>query len=556
MIDFHNFEIIKLPEQRVNIPISFVGIYPNDNGKPFFILPQGFENFDDEKLDIFFIDLYKTFKNYKNLLETKKKYNQDLKIHPDNQGTYTIENSENETTTFYSKLDYIDAIIDLVENQSFIDFNTKISPTKPFEIKSRHLEQAIYQNNIAIIDEVLDNKKYLTTQPSIDILNMLIFIYSQINIELKQGDKNSKYKNYYDSFIKKYNLTVSDRIVGKNSKQTLDKLKEIFEIIHKKTFYRDSVYYDIYDAIENFLYFNNIKNSRRMKWGIDSFSFVWEDMYLKYSFNHNKEQILFADTKRYANINIPFENGNNPYYIKNQDIESYPFYLKTPNVNKKYLYPDLVLLSLKEKEKITFDSFFTVIKRSYGSYTNHYIQLKSKYVANNYLQSVFKVDDIRTHEYTLVESGYIKRINDRYNGEWTKDLQKTKEDIIRYIVSLKNHVEKNHDFYEIFYDETLNITITDIKYYSKEFLELNNSKVINDSIKQLVYELALSQQEGYENYMIHSCFVIPKYFDNSNETNIEKEIAIVNPLIADKKIKILEVNFKMMMKNYIGELTQ
>jgi len=551
MIHSNNFEIIKSPEQRKNttFPISFVGIYPNQNGKPYFVLPHGFESFDDDNLSKFFISLYKVYRNYTNLLEDKTKYNKDQNTEKDKSGKYTITKEE-ETAIFYSKLDGIDNIVNAVEEESFIDFNTKIALVKPFQIKSRHLENAMYQNNNVIIDEALDNKRFVTQQPTIDILNMLIFIYSQINVELKEKEKNQKYKSYYDNFIEKFRLNYNDNIFDKNAKITIEKLKEILEIINKKTFYKDNTYYKIYDAIENFLYFNKTFNNQDTVWGIDSFSFVWEDMYLKYIFDGNKKNILFADSERYGNVNISFGSGSNKYYIKDKNLETYPFFLQIPKQNKKYLYPDLVK-SKKELNQINFDDFFTYDKKKYGGFTNYYIKLKKEYSNNKYLKSVFKIKDLSSETYKVVEEGYLECKNKKFNGEFQGSLTITKANILKYINSLENKVEENDDYNEIFRYKT-RIQIVDVKYCSKEFLETDDDKIKTDTVKQLIYELALKEDDKYENMKVCNYFVIPKFIDNSDKT--QRKVTIVNNLINDKEIFIYEINFDKIMKNYIGEL--
>ncbi|MCT7602412.1 hypothetical protein [Aliarcobacter butzleri] len=554
MIHSNNFEIIKLAEERKGIPISFVGIYPNGTGKPYFVLPHGFEFFDDNNIGQFFTSLYKVYRNYTNLLDNQIKYNKDQSIKNNKEGIYTITKEE-ETTIFYSKLDFIDNIMKTVEGQSFIDFNTKIAEVKPFQIKSRHLENAMYQNNNVIINEVFDNKKFISQQPSIDILNMLIFIYSQINVELKEKNKNQKYKSFYDNFIEKYRLNYNDNIFDSNSNITIEKLKEILERINKKTFYKDNTYYEIYDVIEDFLYFNKTLDDKDIKWGIDSFSFVWEDMYLKYIFdNRRMDAILFADSERNGNINIPFSGGTHLYYSHDKNLEKYPFFLEIPKQDKKYLYPDLVVRK-QELIQLKFDDFFETEPREYNSvfgksYTNHYIKLKQEYSNNEYLKNVFKVKNFNETEYELVDEGYIAKYNKKNNGEYASMIEGTKDKIVKYINSLENKVERNQDYNEIF-KYTNTIQIIDVKYYSKDFLETNDPKIKNDTVKQLIYELALKQDTNYKDMKVFNCFVIPKFIDKLNE--ISRKVTVDNDLINEKEILINEINFDVIMKNYIGE---
>ncbi|MCT7605920.1 hypothetical protein N5U27_05315 [Aliarcobacter butzleri] len=102
MIHSNNFEIIKLAEERKGIPISFVGIYPNGTGKPYFVLPHGFEFFDDNNIGQFFTSLYKVYRNYTNLLDNQIKYNKDQSIKNNKEGIYTITKEEEMLQPIYS----------------------------------------------------------------------------------------------------------------------------------------------------------------------------------------------------------------------------------------------------------------------------------------------------------------------------------------------------------------------------------------------------------------------------------------------------------------------
>ena len=249
-------------------------------------------------------------------------------------------------------------------------------------------------------------------------------------------------------------------------------------------------------------------------WGIDSFSFIWEDMYLNFIFeNINTSNILFADSLRYGNTYFPFGNTNKSYYTYNEDSKSYPFYLKTPKKLEKYLYPDIVILNRTELNDKSFDDFFDIEKKHYKSNINNYIKLKPKYLNNEYLKKVFIVDQLDTNEYTIVEKGYLKRINDSYNGEWDRDMSRTKSNIIKYLNSLKGQVEQNKYYDEIFYQRF--IQIIDVKYYSKEFLESNEIVEISqshrkmrdyfmedDSIKKINDKIKASENNALEPYYL------------------------------------------------------
>jgi len=543
MLNFEDYQIINSSEDRkeFNIKEAFVGIRSSkeseiESEKPFFILPYGFEDIDEDNFSLndFFVDLYKTFKVYKNHLDTQT--NADKNKPKD--GEYKLENEDDESAIFYSKLELIDSIIEFVEGESFIDFNTKIAPTKPFEIKSKYLENAIYQDDIAIIDEVLDNKKFLTTKPSIDILNMLIFIYSQINEKLKESSKNLKYRSFYNDFVEKFRLNQNDNIFGKNSKITIERLKDILDSIDKKTIYKDELYFDIYEAIEKFLYFNKMVKSKDIKWGIDNFNFVWEDICQKYLFDTREEDIIFADSSNYKKKNLKYF-GFKECYVKDKNFDN-PFYLQKSNEKNRYIYPDIVLnrkldINLTKADIFNLDNIY---KTTYDTdWSNHYYKLKidisfiNKFSSNEFFLNRYNLKKLELASWD--RTSYVDKNQERdYTSE--RDRDRLYDRLTKKIL------------------EDISIKIIDFKNLSKEYLETDDKHLQIATTKQLVYELALKQHSDFKDSNIESEFWIPKYFDSDSE-KIEIEIDIDNPLLKDREIIVKEINFLKLQKNYIGE---
>lgn len=539
MNDKSSFQLIITGEDRKNndIPPSFVGILPSKNEKPFFVFPYGFENIEisDELFTKIFFLIYKIFSKYKQDIETHKKYNSELGIEKSKNGRYKIPSKDNDGVAikFYSELNGIDNIIDLVEGEVFFEIKNKIGLTRPFEVKSKHLEYSIYQNGIAIIDEVPDNKKYISSTSYIDVVLMLSYIYEEIQKMSHVYDSKTKIAYYAKLFIEKFEIKSNESIFYDKNGLHLKKLRHILENIHLHTSYKDSLYWDIYTALHNFLNFKKKLLKNNIKWGIESFAYVWEEMCLNFLWLKHKENILYADTQDNPDKSIKIRTiSNKPptyYFAKDNNEANYPFFVQIPGYSKTYIFPDAVLWSMNN-DSIRLEDFFDVDDFFYGANKNYKINIKQKYLSNKLLLNLMDSKEIVALGGGLSEET-LNELNSRY-GIYSNRIRHTKSNLIEKLNILKNEFIEmaNRGLIEEAYNELFTfdfIKIIDFKYYSTQYIvNEQNEKIRTAQIKQLAYELSFSNSNYlYKN--IVSRFVLPKFI---NETH-KKSFTFLNSQI-------------------------
>lgn len=529
MNDKSNFHLIFTGEDRKNNNIhpSFVGILPSKNEKPFFVFPHGFENLEinDQLFTKVFFLIYKIFSKYKQDIETRRKFNAELEIEKSNNGQYKIPSKDNDGVTirFYSELNTIDDIIKLVEGEVFFEIRNKIGLTRPFEIKSKHLEYSLYQNGIAIIDEVPDNKKYITSTLYIDIVLMLSYIYEEIQKMSYAYENKAHIGHYAELFREKFEIKKHEKIFYDKNELHLKRLRYILESIHKHTVYKDPLYSDIYNAIYNFLYFKKTLLRNKITWGIESFAFVWEEMCLNFLLLKHKENVLYADTQDYPDKSIKIRTiSNKPltyYFAKDNNEASYPFFVQIPGYSKTYIFPDVVVWSMNN-DSIKLEDFFDVDDYFYGANKNYKINIKHKYLSNKLLLNLMDSKEIVAHGGGLSDEN-LNELNSRY-GIYSNRISLTKSNLIEKLNILKNEFIQmaNLGMIEESYKELFTfdfIKIIDFKYYPIQYiLNEQNEKIRKDQIKQLAYELSFSNSNYlYKN--IVSRFVLPKFIDETHK---------------------------------------
>ena len=105
---------------------------------------------------------------------------------------------------------------------------------------------------------------------------------------------------------------------------TMNTLKDCLDNIHKMTAYKNGQYWDIYEAIEHFLYgsLEFDKDSSQGFWGINNFSYIWEEMCNYMVARHNGYQILYCDTKLPLNQYKDNLSRQNRIWIDTDEIEN------------------------------------------------------------------------------------------------------------------------------------------------------------------------------------------------------------------------------------------
>jgi len=297
--------------------------------------------------------------------------------------------------------------------------------------------------------------------------------------------------------------------------ETVGILKEALDNIDKNTYYKDADYWQIYEAIEIFLY-GEIKPDQTDGdfWGIKGFSILWEDMCHTFFFKQYQQDILYADTdvtlKDYVNSHREDSEKNR---IGNHPTHYGSIYRTISNIsypdNSGYFYWNELLCIELDMEPAT-KGVKAIREKGEGFGTS--LKLKEK------LSNSIKRDDLNKRDRSK-----------------TKFHRFPKPDLI-----LKNT------------ENFLEVRIVDYKYVPINFYtnpNLSDKKFKTDIIKQLTYELAIQQTHNVS----ESWFFIP-YFYKSAPQNPWGEIAF--PLKNNgnhTRIDIFKANFQLIQKTYLDE---
>ena len=285
MFNFNELEIVR-PNEPNRLRDSFVGIRKDTHlNKMVFILPKGFDNFEksyDNVKKIFFA-MYRTFEKFRQNHEAyddKPTSKDNTQVH-NYQGAYIFIDEENNETILYSKIDLIDKIFKTyreLEIESLIQELGLVEDVDYSKIEN-YLDKGIYLNNNSIfIDHMAGYRNIVCNVPS-ELIEIFCYIYKELANELEH-EVSEQLKEIAFNFSYNY-LSPEQSLFSEYSfDSTIRVLKDCLDNIHKTTAYKNYQYWDIYEAVEHFLYgslkFDN--ESTDGYWGIDNFSYIWEDM--------------------------------------------------------------------------------------------------------------------------------------------------------------------------------------------------------------------------------------------------------------------------------------
>lgn len=333
-----NFNKMKLV---VNENYSFVGI-EKCNSELRFYLPKGFKPDSfityDSRRDLFFL-LYKVLGQFKNIC-IEKDYLKD-----DRDGTVVEKqgsiqkitlpdaNDEEEEAIIYSKLNSIDAILDLYDELKILSMVDRLGISDRIDYGKIHkfLHNCMYINNAPYIDLVTIPKKQVLYN-SHDIVGMYCYIVSEIKQQLKE-EISSEIKALANDFNHRYIGVEYSLFSEEYCLFTVSILQDALTLIEHQTSIKDVDYWLFHDAIELFLY-GEISQEDGEIWGISNFHSVWESICLTYiAKNVDSKFILYIDTKHLSESIIASIN-NHEKIVDLTDVFI---------INKKNIVPDVVI---------------------------------------------------------------------------------------------------------------------------------------------------------------------------------------------------------------------
>jgi len=301
-----NFKELKLDKRTDSNNIDpFIGIRRNENGEPEFRLPIGFENFPEGNFNAtkqLFFRMYQTFKKFeqdklKNSQDSKPKGRDNIEV---GGNAYQFQDKEGNAVILYSKISVIENMLEVYQDLALDVIERRIGRNEDIDFSKIdcYLHKAIYLPDDIIYLEEMNLARQTLQYESANIIELFCFILSELQQELEQTiDKRF---NELDNKFKEQYLTHDQSLFNEDTFEiTIFYLKEILDDIDKTTAYKDNDYWQLYEAIEAFLYGElDMENTHEdgIFWGINNFYQIWEDMCntkihhtIKYSITFDEE---------------------------------------------------------------------------------------------------------------------------------------------------------------------------------------------------------------------------------------------------------------------------
>lgn len=538
-----NFKDLKLDKRTdPNNVDPFIGIRKNENGEPEFRLPIGFEDFPEGDFNAtkqLFFRMYRTFKKFeqdhlKSFQDSKAKGRDNIEVAGN---AYQFKDKEGNEVVLYSKISIIENMLDAYQDLALDVIERRIGRNENIDFSKidSYLHKAIYLPDDVIYLEEMDLARQNIQYESANIIELFCFILSELQQELEQTI--DRRVNELANKFREQHLAHDQSLFNEDTFEiTILYLKEILDDIDTTTAYKDDDYWQLYEAIEVFLYgeldMENL-HEEGIFWGINKFWPIWEDMCNTYAFK-TYDDILYADTNividRPELTNILFGGHN---IVCKRGFQN-PFFIEFRG-ERRWIRPDLLYQYR--------DNFAKHI----------YIKRTESFPKTN--KASFKVIKLKNSSKQIYDLfiGRLKKAikNNKVHGARVK----TNEFINYPIKLLEQHIKLLEQ--QIASNENNFFRILDWKYQNfKSFLS-ENKIVEQDIVKQLCYEFAL--QQNYPNYIIESQFVIPyfysenyKFKDDDIGEFIEDKLLIDN--LKENGIRVFKANFMKIQQIYLSEL--
>jgi hypothetical protein len=422
------------------------------------------------------------------------------------KNSFSFKNKNNDEVHFYRKLEALDRILEGYDALKMTVLEKQEARSEQIDYSKlyKYIHQAVYLEDDVIHLEEMNQSKSVLKAYSPSIIQLFCFIYTEIKTELEEQDTiSNKAFELAEQFKQTYlqpNCTLFDE---EHFSDTLRILRGTLEAIETQTVYKDNDFWHFYDAIAAFLKGETQYDEQNIYFGINPFYDVWEDIC--------QNVMLYQQTQNYE---LLLADG---YQDSFKQLKVHPFTLKfNDETFERRLRPDLIL------KRVHVDSYSDdeVIERvcvlemkKWYKYENQ--KLIKWLVTNQYLE------DLYTH---FTKSTYNNLI---YEGEFLK----FKQEVVSFI-------KKDNDLAQLL--KLYEIQVVDFKYICLNNLE--NTKIMMDIQKQLLYEWVIQQHEMFKTYKTVSEFWVPHYGTDLSHENVSDDF---------QKIKVKKINFELFQQLYV-----
>ena len=574
-----NFKYLDIQKNTSDIYNSFVGIRKNiETDRMTFYLPKGFESFDAnyENVKNLFFSMYRTFKRFEidniskfeKMLDKEGK-NRDNTYSRDFKGYKFSDEEDDNELLLYSKIDIIDDFFKLHEELNMDSIVQRFGYTENIDYSNIEmlLNEGIFLENNAIFISDNQSEKSVIESSISELAELYCYIYKELLIELDY-EISQIVSDVADNFSYKY-LTILQSLFDKDTYElTILILKDCLDNIDKHTAYKDYLYYDIYEVIEQFLYGQlSSDNHQGSFWGINNFSYVWEDICNSFVLSDASKKVLYCDSSlRSKKIHKIHKNlqrkvfGGYSVYIDKDFINNFNIELDD---HKRWMRPDL-LISDKENDISIHNPLDIVINQGYLLIKKSIPNRLLNFGDNNInvelsLKSVFEQDEISIIADKIFNL-FLSKFSNLYRNKGTvrgslKGYRYTPKGKNNFIL---NNISENkfNEIYQEVYNRGNNIHqapepkiyIIDWKYVPSKFFIKDSKKLKLDIVKQLTYEFCVMQNEESREVRLINQFCIPKFCD-SEQLVIDED----NSTLAESNINIISLNFNVLQREYISE---
>lgn len=515
-----NFQELQL---EVKEKYSFVGIERRDS-KIIFCLPKGlnpaFFTTYTSKRDLFFL-FYRVLNNFKKICLQKGYMQVDADIKTQdrdgvirNQGSLqqiNLPDVEIEENIFYSKLDLITSILSAYDEPKILSLAYRLGKSDKIDYSKLHLflHRAVYLNNgAAYIDAMTLPRQMVHYQPT-DIVGMYCYILMEVQQQLHE-EISGEVSALAEQFKQRYIGAEYGLFHEEYSTQTVDTLKDALGLIDRNTAFKDSDYWDFYEAIELFLYGELSQVDEGEVWGIKNFHSVWESMCLTYLAKRAAPKcILQLDTKFLSDNVVALANSQ----TKILDLAN------VFRMNGSRLVPDAVVLSnrfnrIRSKEKNTF----LLRKQLYkgqswddNGYTTTFDCELPNFSTKEFIKIAYRGQPPGIHTFSELENFYKVQsaqliinfqLPSNFYSFWEIDVDKL-INIDKLNELLDMMFQLNHIFY---------VALRKFIYTSNQFSEFLNEFIGNNVFSRSLFRDIFTINPDTKNYDTNNLVEMFKYF--------------------------------------------
>lgn len=521
-MSFHPAQFSIIHKDRQRDETSFVGIRRDDTGVSF-VMPPGFDRFpasDDELVSSYFFKLFRVLRLFR-----QHALDPDHDAKGDFAGERGIQVSvkESEPAMLYSKIQLLEDILERYDELRIYNILYRDRRTDEIDYSQihRYLDKAIYQNDTPYVEEMQLARPVLEMRVS-TLVRMFCFIYADIAPRIGY-ELIPKVEAEADRF-KSQHLAPDSGLFGAVDAhtRTVDRLKMILDDIDREVAYKDEDYWYFFEAVETFLYGELDEDEEGISWGITRFAPVWEDMCMVWIREHQWDDVVYADSERYANTYI----GGYALFV---DETFEPPFVIDFGGRKRFMRPDLVRRRHQSPE-----SLFLIEDRP-GRVKISVREDRRGKQPRRILNRVRKQVENRGAGGVTTETR---------NQKWAYEFYSVSEEIIRKYIKQAGGAEglTSGALFNVVDFKCVPYTL-----YTDPVLQ---KKAQKDERKQIAYEYALQLSEASET---QSQLAVPNYFEQSpNDIGRAVGPEELHSTLNDQDIKVFRVDFNQVLNEYLA----